>query len=360
MRARGLLGAALGVTLLAAGDAGAYVRSRSNACNPIYWPQQCVYVTLDKSGALGNGNQDLSFDDVVTGTKNAIDSWQSRLAAAGSYLQLKYYPADQNRETELDYIPVIKFRYDTCSGSCNSGQWCRPARGTAKVQCYDRSAAALTTVFFYDTPNDRARDGQIIDADIELNAVHNHFYNKGMNPKPADVQRSGADLWNTLTHELGHLVGLEHTCLASPGETTACTVDQNGGRAPLCGQVLANTADPVNKALSETTMFATADVDETKKRVPKADDLAGVTAAYPSAVLALLGNPRDPYACKAPQERDLKQPPFGAAATGCGAGLSLPPPRGPGAGSGAALWLGALCAAVTLISLRRQRALARS
>ena len=110
MRARGLLGAALGVTLLAAGDAGAYVRSRSNACNPIYWPQQCVYVTLDKSGALGNGNQDLSFDDVVTGTKNAIDSWQSRLAAAGSYLQLKYYPADQNRETELgNFNQALRF-----------------------------------------------------------------------------------------------------------------------------------------------------------------------------------------------------------------------------------------------------------
>ena len=137
--------AALACGLVAlSSDAEAYVRSRSNECNPLYWAQQCVFVTLDKNGATNGGVTDMPFADVETATKNAIASWADRLPPAGSFMQLRYSPSNQNWETVLDYIPVIKFRYDTCRDQCGPSQWCRPGVNGAKASCYDRSAAALT------------------------------------------------------------------------------------------------------------------------------------------------------------------------------------------------------------------------
>jgi hypothetical protein len=59
------------------------------------------------------------------------------------------------------------------------------------------------------------------------------------------AQPTAMDLQNTATHELGHLIGLDH--------------------AP----------DP------ESTMAASADSGETKKRDLTADDIAGLCAVYP-------------------------------------------------------------------------------
>lgn len=57
---------------------------------------------------------------------------------------------------------------------------------------------ALTTLVF------RRQSGQILDADIDLNAVHHNWSTAAM---PAT---GFTDLENTLTHELGHLIGLAH------------------------------------------------------------------------------------------------------------------------------------------------------
>ncbi len=47
------------------------------------------------------------------------------------------------------------------------------------------------------------RDGSVVDSDIELNGVNWHFSADG-NPYRIDVQ-------NTITHEAGHVVGLDHS-----------------------------------------------------------------------------------------------------------------------------------------------------
>jgi MYXO-CTERM domain-containing protein len=81
--------------------------------------------------------------------------------------------------------------------------------------------------------------GRILDADILVNGEHQTFTT---NPTPG---LGAADIQNALTHEVGHVAGFAH-------ET-----------------------DP------ESTMYSTADADETKKRDLTADDADGLCVVYP-------------------------------------------------------------------------------
>lgn len=82
--------------------------------------------------------------------------------------------------------------------------------------------------------------GRILDADIDLNATV-HSFGSG---DPASSDRD--DVENTLTHEVGHLLGLAHV------------------------------VDP------DATMFESAELGETRKRDLGADDLLGLCETYPT------------------------------------------------------------------------------
>lgn len=90
---------------------------------------------------------------------------------------------------------------------------------------------ALTTVTF------DPRSGEILDADIELDAADNHF--------TAGDSSVAIDLASALTHEAGHFLGLAHS-------------DR-----------------------PEATMFARTSSGSTQLRTLAADDEAGICAAYP-------------------------------------------------------------------------------
>ncbi len=269
--------------LLFATPGAAYVRSRSNGCRAIYWNQSCVYLYPD-SALL----PDLPNADTIRIIQQAINSWETLLPDA--FLKLHYHEPDGPKEVHFDHQSVIKFRSMT---------WVRPGDCGVVVMPYDHAAAAITTVFFIDKPTDPATDGQILDADIELNAVDNRFYDADQGIPANPDRRTLTDLWNTLTHEMGHLQGLDHTCAIFPdseGDKVAmCTKDDKGQPRPVCGNVLGSNA-PADKIIADTTMFATATPMEKKKRMPKADDIAGIVNAYPLA--------SDPKNCALPQVTD--------------------------------------------------------
>lgn len=106
---------------------------------------------------------------------------------------------------------------------------------------YEKGIIGLTTNA-YD-----AQTGQLFDSDIELNDEHFSFVlaDQGCTP------RSGVtDLQNTLTHEAGHMLGLDH---------------------------------PPNRAeFAEATMFASAPPCETEKRSLARDDIEGLCRIYPA------------------------------------------------------------------------------
>ena len=92
-----------------------------------------------------------------------------------------------------------------------------------------------------------ARDGRILDADIEFNGVQFSYTTTGA---PLSVR---TDIQNTATHEIGHFLGLDHT--------------------------------PVEGA----TMEARAPEGETRKRTLSDDDIQGLCAVTPPAQGSVAG-----------------------------------------------------------------------
>ncbi|HEY6561013.1 MAG TPA: hypothetical protein VI072_27245 [Polyangiaceae bacterium] len=263
--------ALLGVALTWTAPVAAYVPSVTPlGCNPLHWAQTCVYITADSDGSA-----DMPFPELERVARESVQSW-SALTAAKSFLWLEYTAGLSPRNPSLDGWQVIKFRAKT---------WCRPADASGDAVCYDPGAAALTTVSFVNDPDDPENDGRIVDADIELNAVANYFHDAVKNPKPNAGSRRPLDLSNTLTHELGHLLGLEHTCSGrSAQRVPSCSRTGDGQPVVACSVVETGRAtDPQLAAIYETTMYPSAKAGEISKRTPEEDDVAAIAALYPTA-----------------------------------------------------------------------------
>ena len=264
---------ALGLTLAVANPASAYVRTRSSVGKgtPSYWPGTCVFVQPNAPGTPDMANAD-TFRIVQKSMQNWLDA-----DGNCSYLQLMYdQPAA--RDAHYDGFNVVAFRTD---------QWCHPNDAQNKDVCYDKSAAAITSVFMI---NDGGpQDGLILDADIELNNINFKFVELGTGVAPTpDPPRALADLENTLTHELGHLQGLSHTC--KDAASFPNDVDENGNPPPECSVVATWPPGPDKSKIVDATMYNYAQPGETKKRSPEADDLAGICNAYPKD--------KDPKSCE--------------------------------------------------------------
>ncbi|MDX2091150.1 MAG: hypothetical protein SFX73_25040 [Kofleriaceae bacterium] len=253
-----------------------YVRTGpTKAGNYLYWESGCVFVRVDAAGT-----KQLPGDTEFEVVNAAIETWNA--AAQGcSYLEIVL---EDPKEMEVgnDRVNLIKFRDAT---------WCRPATTKDPARCYADSAAGITTAVYVDDA-ESDRDGAIVDADIEINGKNFAIADMGMSLGTASCK---ADLLNTLTHELGHLLGLEHPCLTAgdPGR-----LDNLGRPVPLCSQ----TNDP---AITEATMFNYQECEETKKATLEAEDIAGLCGIYPKS--------EDPGTCEAVSTK-------GATCVGCSSG----------------------------------------
>jgi hypothetical protein len=230
-----------------------YVRTGpTKAGHYLYWESGCVFVTVDAAGT-----KEIAGDTEFAVIDQSIATWNNGVASC-SYMQI----INQGRkamEVGRDRINLIKFR---------DVSWCRPATKDDPAHCHPDSAAGITTVTYVDDASS-SRDGAIVDADIELNGVD---FALSVNGQTAGTANCNAELQNTLTHELGHLLGLEHTCLAA-GDPPR--VDDKGNAVPLCS--MATTAQ------QNATMFNFQECGENKKETLEPDDIAGVCGIYPTA-----------------------------------------------------------------------------
>lgn len=266
------------VLVAAASTAWAFVRSRTAAGVGVHWTSGCAFVTPDSAGT-----PDIPSDQVFATVQKSIANWTSAVGSQ-AYLKLMYQPPAA-LEAHLDGINTVKFRTD---------RWCHPNDAQQNNVCYSSAAAGITTVFFVQDGSDKA--GDILDADIELNDINFTF---AILPT-TNMPRSGtslADLENTLTHELGHLQGLDHTCTDAATPPQEYVGDTPGNKPPSCSMLYLLPADQ-QTAIKTATMYNFASPGETSKRTVHADDVAGIVDAYAPA--------NDPRNCKPINLDDFK------------------------------------------------------
>jgi MYXO-CTERM domain-containing protein len=218
-------------------------------------------VTVDAAGTSGQPN-DLEFEIIDA----AIAEWNTKTAQC-SFMQI-VNNGRQALEVGRDRVNLIKIRDTT---------WGRPAVGDDAARTYSPNAAGLTTAVFVDDATSD-RDGAIVDADIEINNVNFAVTIDGQGG--ATGQSCDSELQNTLTHELGHLLGLEHPCLDS-GDPAR--IDDKGNAVPTCDAVRRSPAVPANAKIMEATMYNFQDCGETKKESLSTDEITAICEIYPTA-----------------------------------------------------------------------------
>jgi uncharacterized protein (TIGR03382 family) len=232
----------------------AYERSwaTENKAACLFWDTRAIPFTLDASGSTDAGAAeslaaarrsfqtwgtpsctDLVFEDKGTSSQRVIgyDSanrvlWRTRLCST---------------------VPDVASDACASAGGCNNKYDCWDDLGLRKQNSLAGSRTiALTTVQY------NIRTGEIVDADIELNGADYVFTAFDGLPCPtttAPLPRHpscvATDVQNTLTHEIGHIVGLDHSSVAN------------------------------------ATMFSSAPLGETAKRDLHDDDIEGLCAIYP-------------------------------------------------------------------------------
>jgi hypothetical protein len=272
-----LMAAAAIATLVAARPAAGYVRYTSDGGKMFKWPQSCVVMQVFPEDLVGM----MSRSEIMGAIEASAAAW-SKGSNSCTYLDIMVSSSDAATPRAVnDGHNNVVFRTET---------WCKL---NAKNECdpsvaYDAAALALTSVSASTT------SGIIRDADIEVNAHHFSWTDLVMHPDLRGAGQSFHDLQNAVTHEMGHVIGLDHTCFLQP----PAPLDQNGNPIPDCA-----SASPDVLA---TTMFPSANPGDIDKRTLAPDDVQGVCDIYPIA--------QDPKSCVPPSA------PSGGCATASTAG----------------------------------------
>ncbi|MFN0246070.1 MAG: hypothetical protein ACKV2T_04130 [Kofleriaceae bacterium] len=230
-------------TTIAATAVGIGVQRTSRSDKPLYHPTGCVNFELDAKGSAK-----------VEGEWNAVDAafaaWES--ASAGMECGGVRFTTRivQDAPDGHDGVNTIHIRDTT---------WCRPGTVTDPEVCHSPEAVAVTRVLYVDEPSS-PRDGEIIEVDIDVNAVGFTL--------ATDGRASAIDLQSAATHEIGHALGLDHNCGVEDG---AWPADRDGTPVPSC--------ESVPPDLATATMYVQVTPGDTNMRTPKVSDTRGLCDA---------------------------------------------------------------------------------
>lgn len=203
---------------------GIYECKTGQSPKPIYWPVRCIQYRINErgSGDFGDDETDGIQPHVRGYVRESFESWNEPEC---SDLQLVEGELTSNTAAEFDESA-------SWSENMNLVVW----RDSEWPYEYGHSFALTSVTFDSET-------GRIADADIEINSAtstFSHFESSRVG------NTDNVDLKNALTHEVGHLVGLDHV------------------------------------ADADATMFASAAPGEIKKRTLHEDDIEGLCEVYPA------------------------------------------------------------------------------
>lgn len=181
------LSAVIGAVGVCAGPAHGFVRTRVQkgdyAGTAIFWPRRCIPFHLNN-----RGSDDAAIGPIETAVRRSFAAWE-QVDCSDTELEWQgltnvelvgYTPNAKN-------INMVVFQEE---------EW-----------PHESKIIALTTVTYCSAPSGAPCDsaGMVLDADIEMNGVDFDFT---VTPVPGLVRY---DVQNTVTHEVGHFLGLDHT-----------------------------------------------------------------------------------------------------------------------------------------------------
>lgn len=222
-------------------SASAFVRSRTNAGACLFWESRTIPWTMNERGLPG-----LGYERAHAAFARAFRTWEEVECS-----DISFVDRSPSSETRVGHgngergDNLMVFRMHDCRDAAPQDAPCRRTGGCAnEYDCWEHGSSVIavtTTTFFLQT-------GEIVDADIEMNAAWFDFTDVD-GPPCGPGETTGCvltDIENTATHEIGHLLGLDH----SPDR--------------------------------EATMFASAPQGDLSKRDLGEDDVEGLCFIYPT------------------------------------------------------------------------------
>lgn len=243
--------------LLRSGPAAAYVRSLDDTGTAIlFWkkPQATLEMTVPPASFP------VAADDLHAAAEAAAKTWS--------------YPSVPCTTVALDISPGFGEGNEVGHDGHNriiirTDSWPDDA-------AHDPSQVALTTMISWHRPG-ALDDGEIVEADVELNDYHWDFTVVPSDPSLlTKAFLNSYDLQAILTHEFGHVLGLAHDCAMSGDQVR---YDDEGRVPPDCLALPADQAAPI----LASTMYALAQPADTNWRSLSDDDARGVCTLYSRA-----------------------------------------------------------------------------
>lgn len=212
---------AVALVLLTANSASAFVRSVTPQGDSLAWVTNCIDYFIHE-----DGSDDVNFSAVESEVVRAFNEWEEPNCS-----NVNFTYSGVTREKRAGYFQN--------ENNLNLIVWREGGEGVDEWE-HEPSIIAVTTNTYCTEINALCPfKGAIIDADIEMNGERFRFTNARLEAL------TEFDLGNTLTHEIGHLIGLDHT-------------DDR-----------------------DATMFASAPPGELDKRSLEEDDIDGVCDVFP-------------------------------------------------------------------------------
>lgn len=177
----------------------------SRAGHPVRWTRSAIVLE-----PFVHEGAPLSSATLGVALEAGIRDWNAALGACGSP-KLRVARGSVGRIRQ-DGRSVVLLR---------TGAWC-PEGAREREDCYDRGRAAITHLYPVQAASS-PHDGEVDEADIEINAVDHRWSLDGKLPGTLSLRA-------IVAHELGHVLGLDHSC----SESSRARRAESSSALPAC------------------------------------------------------------------------------------------------------------------------------